>query len=139
MSERYSGGCLCGGVRFEIDGPPGGAGYCHCADCRKLTGSAFNVSAPVAADALRITAGAPKAFTKRADSGNELTRYFCPDCGSPLYTASPAHPDTVYVKAGALDDPTLIIPLHQSWTRSRVSWAAIADDLPGFERSGDDG
>jgi len=32
--------------------------------------------------------GSPKGFTKKGDSGNELTRHFCPDCGSPLFTLS---------------------------------------------------
>jgi hypothetical protein len=44
-----------------------------------------------------------------------LTRYFCPECGSPLYTVSPVHPDVLYLKAGTLDDPRLVQPRHQNW------------------------
>lgn len=138
MVETTTGGCLCGHIQFEISDQPGPAGYCHCTDCRRVTGSAFNISLPVNVAALRISSGAPKSYTTTADSGAELTRYFCPDCGSPLYTASPRHADVVYVKAGVLDDPTLVRPDHQSWVRSRVPWAAIADDLPAHARGSRD-
>ncbi len=43
MTELVSGGCLCGYVRYEYDGEIGSANYCHCQDCRKTTGSAFNI------------------------------------------------------------------------------------------------
>ncbi len=137
MGGTITGGCLCGAVRFAYDGEPGLAAYCHCTDCRRVTGSAFNVSVPLELAGLRIS-GTPKAFTKRADSGMPLARYFCADCGAPLYTASPAHPEIVYVKAGALDDPDLVKPHHQSWTRSKVAWAIIPDGLPAHARGNGD-
>jgi hypothetical protein len=133
MREAVVGGCLCGSVRFACNGPLGAAAYCHCADCRKCTGSAFNVSVGVERSDFEITAGSPKGFTKTGDSGNELTRHFCPDCGSPLFTSSPGHPDRVYVKAGAFDDPALIQPAYQSWTRSSAPWATIEPGLQSYE------
>jgi len=133
-SDLTTGGCLCGAVRFEYAACPGGAAYCHCSDCRRVTGSAFNVSLPMLLAHLRIVHGEAKRFAHTADSGNVLTRHFCAECGSPLYTSSPAHPDRVYVKAGALDDPDRVHPAYQSWLRSRVSWAHIPQDLPGHDR-----
>src|ERR1700674_3372951 len=105
VSTKMTGGCLCGGVRYEYDGEIGPANYCHCADCRRCTGSAFNIGVRVAATGFRIVKGSPKSFTKAGDSGNELTRHFCLECGSPLYRSSPGHPEHHYVKAGTLDDP----------------------------------
>ena len=128
-----TGSCLCGNVTFEYAGDVAAAAYCHCTDCRKTTGSAFNISIGLDADDFRITKGVAKEFTKTADSGQSIKRHFCGDCGAPLYTSSPAHLDKVYVKAGALDDPSAVKPAYQSWTRSRVSWSTIADDLPGYE------
>jgi hypothetical protein len=133
MSTAITGGCLCGKVRFAYTGTLGTAAYCHCSDCRRCTGSAFNVSTAMGIEHFEITTGSPKGFTKRGDSGNELTRHFCPDCGSPLFTTSPRHPDLVYVKAGALDDPMLVKPAYQSWTRSSVPWATIRTGLPSYE------
>jgi len=91
MSEEMAGGCLCGGVRYAYTGEVGPAAYCHCADCRRCTGSAFNISVRLEACGFTITAGTPKGFTKAGDSGQELTRHFCPDCGSPIFTSSAAH------------------------------------------------
>jgi hypothetical protein len=133
MSASITGGCLCSNVRFTYTRTLGTAAYCHCSDCRRCTGSAFNVSVGVERNHFELIRGNPKGFTKKADSGNEITRHFCPDCGSPLFTSSPRHPDLIYVKAGAFDDPTLIQPAYQSWTRSSVPWAAIKMGLQSYE------
>jgi len=85
----------------------------------------------------RITGGSPRGFTKRGDSGRELTRHFCPACGSPIFTSAPKHPDHVFVKAGTFDDPSLVRPERQSWVASAVSWSRIAPDLPGSAKASD--
>ena len=129
-----TGGCLCGAIRFEYSGDVGAAGYCHCEDCRRVTGSAFNVGVGMQLDAFTLTQGKTNSFTKTADSGNELTRHFCGNCGSPLYTASPRHPEVIYVKAGVIDDPSVVKPADQAWLRSAVEWAHIPADIPGREK-----
>jgi hypothetical protein len=122
-------------VRYSYEGEVGSAGYCHCADCRKVSGSAFGVSLSVASSGFRIVAGTPKGFTKQGDSGRPVTRYFCPDCGSPLYTQPPLHPDRVFIKAGSLDDASVVKPTRQAWTRSRVEWAEIDPAITSYETS----
>jgi hypothetical protein len=112
----------------------GPANYCHCADCRRCTGSAFNVGVRLEAAHFRIAGNDVRSFTKRGDSGNELTRHFCGDCGSPLYTSSSRHPEHVYVKAGTLDDPSLVEPQAQIWTASAVAWGRIDETLPRFTK-----
>ena len=135
MDMIVTGGCLCGGVRYEYRGEVGSAGYCHCADCRRVSGSAFGISVRVEAAGFRITSGTPRSFTKQGDSGRSVARYFCPDCGSPLFTAPPLHPDIYFIKAGSLDDPTRVKPDRQAWTRSRVAWATIDPDLTSYDKS----
>lgn len=134
MKSVLTGGCLCGGVRYEYADEVGPANYCHCTDCRKCTGSAFNVGVRIDSRKFRIVKGNPRGFTKQGDSGNELTRHFCPECGSPLYTSSPRHSDFVYLKAGCLDDPALVRPTHQSWTSSMVPWATIGQGLTSYPK-----
>lgn len=124
-----SGSCLCGAVRFTCAAGVGPAGYCHCADCRKCTGSAFNVSVPCPTASFRIEQGDLGSFTKTGTSGSAITRHFCRGCGSPVYTSSPRHVETVYVKAGLLDDPSLVMPVREAWTRSRVAWSVIPADI----------
>ena len=135
MAQPLTGGCLCGGVRYAYSGEVGAAGYCHCADCRRASGGAFGISVPADATEFRIIKGRPKGFTKSSDSGRPVTRYFCPDCGSPLYTQPPLHPDKVFIKAGSLDDPTVVAPNREAWTASRVSWAEIPEGIAQYEKS----
>ena len=133
MDVTATGGCLCGAVRYEYRGEIGTAGYCHCADCRRISGSAFGVSLRVRAEGFRIVQGTPKGFTKTGDSGRAVTRFFCGDCGCPLYTEPPLHPDTVFLKAGSLDDPSLVRPDRQAWVRSRVDWSSIDPSIATYE------
>lgn len=125
MAGTIQGRCLCGHVTYEYGGSVGPASYCHCEDCRRCTGSAFNVGVQFDVAHFHITSGSPKGLAKRGDSGNEITRHFCPECGSPIFTSSPKHPEHVYVKAGTLDDPTVVNPTYQSWVVSAVSWSQI--------------
>lgn len=124
-----TGGCLCGSVRYRIEGEIQPAGYCHCADCRKLTGGPYGISFAVEAGRWVIDQGEFGHFTKRGDSGQQLTRHFCTACGSPIYTSAPAHPETIYVKAGTLDDPGLVRPALEAWCDSKVAWAEIPPNL----------
>ena len=134
MTRTLTGGCLCGAIRYAYDGAIGPANYCHCSDCRKRTGSAFNIGVRIDALHFRIVTGQPKGFAKTADSGHELTRYFCAECGSPLYTASPRHPAHIFITAGCIDDPSAVQPKHQGWVTSRVSWATIDPALPFYPK-----
>ena len=135
MFDKMTGSCLCGAVHLSCGGKVGAASYCHCNDCRKCTGSAFSVSVAFDACDVQISNGPIGSHTKTADNGHELTRYFCLNCGSPLYTSSPRHPDRIYVKAGILDDASLVRPAYQSWTCSKVSWSRIDPALPAYAGS----
>ena len=134
VGSLVTGGCLCHGVRYEYVGPVGPAAYCHCEDCRHVTGSAFNVSVQLENSRFRVVSGNVKSYTKLADSGNSITRTFCPECGSPLFTSSPRHPEHIYLKAGSLDDPGIVLPIQQSWTDSAVTWRSIDPSLPSYRR-----
>ncbi len=134
MSGEITASCLCGEVKISCGKPVGPGSYCHCEDCRKSTGSAFSVAVPFEAVEFRVLAGEIGSFTKKAESGNELTRYFCLNCGAPMYGSSPEHPGRVYVKAGVLDEPFVARPSHQSWCQSRVEWSTIDQELPSYPR-----
>ncbi len=136
MKKILSGRCLCGSVRYEYTGEPEGATYCHCHDCRRATGGAYTVGVLTRAAALRIASGRVKGYTTRGDSGNTITREFCPECGSPLFTRAQAYPNLVWIKAGSLDEPESIKPSHQIWTERAVPWAHINPTLPAFPKSG---
>ena len=86
-TTTLQGGCLCGTVRYEWRGTELSASYCHCPDCRKATGGPYTVGVGVDAAGLTIRSGQTKGYTKIADSGREITREFCPECGGTIVEA----------------------------------------------------
>ncbi|HNY77281.1 MAG: GFA family protein [Sedimentisphaerales bacterium] len=132
METILRGGCLCGAVRYECAGDPGSASYCHCDDCKRATGGPYTVGVLVRAADLRILSGEVKGYTTIADSGRKITRQFCPECGSPLFTRAEKCPDLVFLKAGSLDEPRRVKPSCQTWTKRAVPWAYIDESLPSF-------
>lgn len=99
-----TGGCYCGAVWFEAEGPIQFKGQCVCKTCQKLSGGLGNVFLVVGADGFRYSKGAPRSFQRQADTP---TREFCGDCGTPLTARSHRAPGVVLIKVGALDDPAL--------------------------------
>ncbi len=132
MKTILRGGYLCGSVRYKCAGDPGNASYCHCDDCKRATGGPYTVGVLAWAADLRILSGQVKGYTSIADSGRKITREFCPNCGSPLFTRAEKLPDSVFLKAGSLDTPELVRPSCQTWTKRAVPWARIDESLPCF-------
>jgi hypothetical protein len=120
-----TGSCLCRAIRFEVSIPITELRACHCKNCQKTSGTAGSVNAMIPSSSLRITQGTPKRFTATADSGRILHRFFCGECGSPLFSRRELTPENTALRIGALDDaPPMTITAH-IWTRSARSWAHI--------------
>jgi hypothetical protein len=125
MSLPLTGSCLCGAIRFTVDAPVSELRACHCTACQKASGAGGSVNAVVPVSRFNITQGTPKRYDAKADSGRTLHRYFCGDCGSPIYSQrATEHKDLVVVRAGLFDrkDPGMQIKAH-IWTRSAAPWA----------------
>jgi hypothetical protein len=126
-----TGGCMCGGVRFEVSEPLLGALYCHCKRCQRRTGSAFSVSALTAPGSLRIIQG--QELVRSWAPGDGWIKSFCGECGSQVYTTHPDNPDLVSVRMGALDDDPGVRPSAHQFTDYAAPWEPIPDDgLPRF-------
>lgn len=121
MTAPFTGGCLCGAVRYRGTAEPVMAGHCHCRDCQKSTGGAMSSLIAVPADTLTVT-GAPKYFSVKGESGKSVDRGFCPDCGSPVLSKVEAIPGVVFVKVGSLDDPGWFKPGFDIYTSSAQPW-----------------
>ena len=76
-----AGSCLCGSVRYEVDGELGPSVHCHCGQCRKASGASFATNASVAADDFRFVDG--ESLVGRFESSPGQFRCFCTRCGSP--------------------------------------------------------
>lgn len=132
MVTPLKGGCLCGAVRYESSGEPLYALLCHCRDCQKQSGSAYNAALRVPAAGFRVTQGTPKFYVGRADSGNEVARAFCADCGSPLFLKVASRPDIIGIRVGTLDDPSFFRPEADIFTKSAQPWDHMNPDLPKY-------
>jgi hypothetical protein len=126
-----TGGCLCGGVRYEISAPLVGASYCHCTRCQRRTGSAAACSARVAPGSLRITAG--EELIKSWDPPDGFKKAFCSNCGGALWSQNPADPEMIAVRMGTFDSDPGVRPTHHQFTAYAAVWEPIPDDgLPRY-------
>jgi hypothetical protein len=125
MAAPLAGSCLCGAIRYTVDVPIAELRACHCTSCQKASGAGGSVNAVVPSAAFKITQGTPKRFDSKADSGRTLHRYFCGDCGSPIYSQRATSPETVVVRAGTFDNTQGMKITANIWTKSARPWAFI--------------
>lgn len=128
--KLLTGACLCGGIRYQISAEPGPSRVCWCRDCQRISSNGtVNVLFP--SDAITIT-GLPGRYDKTADSGNTVTRRFCPTCGSQLFSDSSGRPGLTVVRVGTLDDPSAVTPTTNIWVASAPKWACVDQALEQF-------
>jgi len=124
------GRCLCGAVRFRITPAPTAMWFCHCGQCRRAQGTAFVASVPVPLAHFTLEAGQDVLRAFRATPAK--ARWFCGDCGSPLYSQVDGR-DAIRVRAGALDPSVVLTPQGHIYVADRASWYEIRDELPQYE------
>ena len=125
------GSCLCGSVKYEIDGELSAVTNCHCALCRKASGSAFASGATIAAASFRLIAG--KDLLKEWESSPGYHRVFCGQCGSPILKRKDRDPEHLRFRPGTLDsDPGVKMSKH-THVKSKAPWVEINDGLPQSE------
>jgi hypothetical protein len=122
MSNAITGGCLCGNIRYSVSQPVEKIIACHCTHCQKASGAGASHNALVPVSAVTFTAGKPKLFADTAQSGNILKRYFCADCGSPIYSQRANLPEMMVLKVGTLDAPDEMKLVMNIWTSSARRW-----------------
>ena len=126
--DKMCGGCLCGAVRYEIDGAPESVTHCHCTMCRKASGAPFVTWLAVRHENFRYTSGEPVSYR----SSDIARRAFCASCGGQLqfdYHGATGH---THLSAGSLDEPANIAPERHIWVKDRIPWANNNDGLPEF-------
>jgi hypothetical protein len=132
MPAPYTGGCQCGSLRYVLDAEPIRLVACHCKECQRQSGSAFGMSMLVKETSLTVT-GSTKRFTRIADSGNENTGVFCPDCGVRVYQIPQYAKDVLVLKPGTLDDTSWLRPSYFVWMKSAQSWVPVPDGVKALE------
>jgi len=132
MAEKH-GGCLCGQVRFSVTDDNPTVALCHCTHCQKLTGSAFSLNALSPREKFSVS-GSMKSYDDVGDSGKPLKRWFCPECGSPIWTDAEAMPDTAIVKGGCFDDTSWLKPTLQIFCDSKQNWTPLGEGTANFAK-----
>jgi hypothetical protein len=120
-----TGSCLCGAIRYTLEGEPFLTGLCHCLDCRKESGSMFTFYAKWPLESFNVS-GQIETFKGRS---------FCPRCGSRLFNL---HADDVEIRLGSLDDaPTGLLPMQEGWIKRREHWLQPLPGVPQFAEDPD--
>ena len=132
MTERH-GKCLCGKTTFALNDDNPTVAICHCTHCQKSTGSAFSIVAIAPRDRF-VCAGPLKKFEDVGESGGAVNRWFCAECGSPIWTESSAMAEAAIVKAGCFDDTSWLKPTLQVFCESREAWVPLVDGTANFAR-----
>lgn len=127
------GGCLCGRVRYTASGEPAFAGICHCRNCQRYTGSAFEPVIALPSAAVKVE-GELKTYQDTGDSGKAVYRRFCPNCGSGVIADADLLPGLTLVLAGTLDDTAGYQPAMEIYCGSAQPWVHAGGERPRFPK-----
>jgi hypothetical protein len=133
-SISLTGGCLCSAVRYECTAEPVFSVNCHCRSCQKASGSGYAAICMVPVAALAVT-GEVRYYNELGDSGQNVSRGFCPVCGSQLFGKPAVLPDLVGIKAASLDEPARYQPSADMYTDSAQAWDCMNPSLPKFAKA----
>ena len=120
-----TGHCLCGKVVFEARGEPQWVAYCHCASCRRHTGSPVTCFVNYAIEAVHFRRR-PSVF----ESSPGVRRSFCPRCGTPVAYETDKRPGEIDIYLNAFDEPAAFMPEAHAFYAERIPWLELRDDLP---------
>lgn len=131
---KIDGGCHCGYIRYEAEIDAANVAICHCTDCQTLSGSAFRTIVPAKKEDFRLLGGAPKGYVKTAESGNQRVQGFCPECGTPIYSAAPGDSPVYYLRVGTVRQRAQLRPQVQLWSRSGQDWVTSLGTMKRVEK-----
>lgn len=132
MSGPLEGGCACGAVRYRLESEPLFVHCCHCLNCQRQTGSAFVINVLIETDRVQLLMGQPQPIEVPRDDGSLQIVWRCPECQTALYSQYTS-PKVRFVRAGTLADPAAVAPDVHIFTRSKLPWVTLPEDVPAFD------
>ncbi len=130
MKKTLEGGCLCGAIRYSLDGEIEESAYCHCRTCQRQSGAPVVAWFAIAPASFAYTKGKPKGYR----ASDRATREFCGDCGTYLLFREGDASASLGVNTATLDDPAQVPPTFHIWHESHISWFDTTDTLPRHAR-----
>jgi hypothetical protein len=119
-------------VRYRLAAEPLFVHCCHCLNCQRQTGSAFVINVLIEGDRVELLAGKPEPVDVPRDDGSTQRIHRCPHCQVAVYSEY-GRPEILFVRAGTLDDPSSVAPDVHIYTRSKLPWVRLPDDVAAFE------
>ena len=128
----FTGSCLCGSVNYKSNSDPLVIQNCHCDQCRKATGSVYLTNLFIKEENFQIT-GEVNNYTHLSDAGNNMTKYFCPNCGSQVFGKNSGRPGIITIRAGTVNEKDIIKPIRNLFLKSKVPSTPINSNLEACE------
>ena len=131
-TDKASGGCMCGAVRYEASGEPFSVTHCHCLSCRKHTGAPVVTLLGYTANQVKFSGDERKIY----ESSPGVGRAFCGNCGTPLTwegDSSDQGGPIFEFHISTFDNPDVLVPSAHSFDSERIAWFEVADNLPRYE------
>jgi hypothetical protein len=128
----FTGSCLCGSVNYKSNSDPLVIQNCHCDQCRKATGSVYLTNLFIKEENFEIT-GEVNNYTHLSDAGNNMTKYFCPNCGSQVFGKNSGRPGIITIRAGTVNEKDIIKPIRNLFLKSKVPSTPINSNLEACE------
>lgn len=128
----FTGSCLCGSVNYKSNSDPLVIQNCHCDQCRKATGSVYLTNLFIKEENFEIT-GEVNNYTHLSDAGNNMTKYFCQNCGSQVFGKNSGRPGIITIRAGTVNEKDIIKPIRNLFLKSKVPSTPINSNLEACE------
>ena len=130
---KIQGGCYCGNIRYIAEGEPEASIQCHCRECQYITGGNPNVIMIMPINGFKFLKEEPQTF-KRKDLDKAVTRLFCKECGTAIGTKSPARPNSIILKVGTFDNPSIFTASAAIFTIDKQKFHYIDKNIKEFDR-----
>jgi len=131
---NLEGRCGCGDIRYKLTATPLIVHACHCRDCQRITGSAFVINIWIEKGFVEARGAEPRSFRLTGGSGNPHEVFFCGRCGTYVWSRYHGAPgESLFVRAGTLENPDAVAPDVHIFTRSKVPWLQLPTGVPAFE------
>ena len=119
------GGCLCGAIRYQVEGTPSSVSICHCRSCRLASGAPAVSWFVVSRAQFKLLSG----ILTIHRSSKLVNRGFCKKCGTQLTYAHESRPDTIELTTATLDEPAHFQPTMEIWLSAKLPWVATNANL----------
>lgn len=131
MESKITGSCHCGSIHLEVKENPLLVVNCHCDDCKERNGSVFSTYMAMSEIDFNIISG--EHLLKQYEVENRGIKYFCSECGSPVYNKNFKFPGFCMVFYGVISQPNSFSPTYNVYCESKHNWVDVLSDLKSYQ------